>query len=72
MNKFVIKEEFYGFTELFLTTGLTIKDVILKQMEAFGLNLTNLRGQGYDGGSNMSGSTKIKINTFNYEHHIFF
>ncbi|KAL4126007.1 hypothetical protein QTP88_010239 [Uroleucon formosanum] len=55
MNKFVIKEEFLGFTELLSTTGLKIKDVILKQIDAFGLSMTNLRGQGYDGGSNMSG-----------------
>ncbi|KAL4082892.1 hypothetical protein QTP88_029546 [Uroleucon formosanum] len=46
--------EFLGFTELLSTTGLTIKDVILKQIDAFGLSMTNLRGQGYDGGSNKS------------------
>ncbi|XP_025422746.1 52 kDa repressor of the inhibitor of the protein kinase-like [Sipha flava] len=55
MNKFVIKEEFFGFTELLSNTSLIIKDVILKQIDAFVLNMTNLWGQGYDGGSNMSG-----------------
>jgi len=62
MNKFVIKEEFLGFTELLSTTGLTIKDVILKQIDAFGLSMTNLRGQGYDGGSNMSGMLLLGTN----------
>jgi len=62
MNKFVIKEEFLGFTELFSTTGLMIKDVILKQIDAFGLSMANLRGQGYDGGSNMSGMLLLGTN----------
>lgn len=61
MNKFVINEKFLGFTELLSTTGLSIKDVILKQMDAFGLNLTNLRGQRYDGGSNMSGMLFLQM-----------
>lgn len=52
MNKFVIKEKFLGFTKLFSITGLTIKD-LLKQLDAFGLSLTNLQGQGYNGGSNI-------------------
>jgi len=55
MEKYVIKEDFLGFTELFSTTGISIKQVILKKLNDFGLSLANLRGQGYDGGSNMSG-----------------
>jgi len=55
MEKYVIKEDFLGFTELFSTTGISIKEVILKKLNDFGLSLANLRGQGYDGGSNMSG-----------------
>jgi hypothetical protein len=55
MEEFKIKEEILGFIELSSTTGSAIKDEILKQIENFGLYLTNVRGQGYDGGSNMSG-----------------
>jgi hypothetical protein len=62
MNKFVIKEEFFGFTELLSNTSLIIKDVILKQIDAFVLNMTNLWGQGYDGGSNMSGMLLLGTN----------
>ncbi|KAL4098636.1 hypothetical protein QTP88_023199 [Uroleucon formosanum] len=55
MEKYIIKEDFLGFTELFSTTGISIKQVILKKLNDFGLSLANRRGQGYDGGSNMSG-----------------
>jgi hypothetical protein len=46
MEKYVIKEDFLGFTELFSTTGISIKQVILKKLNDFGLSLANLRGQG--------------------------
>jgi len=55
MDQSQIKEEFLGFLELSSTTGIAIKNEILKQLENFGLNLGHVRGQGYDGGSNMSG-----------------
>lgn len=54
-EEMLIKEEFLGFIELSSTSGSDIKDVIIKQIEYYHLNLKNLRGQGYDGGSNMSG-----------------
>lgn len=55
MEKLKIKKEFLGLMELSSTTGSAIKDAILKQIENFGLNLANIQGQGYDGGSNMAG-----------------
>lgn len=55
MDKLQIKEEFLGFIELSSSTGIAIKNEILKQMKNFGLSLGQVRGQGYDGGSNMSG-----------------
>lgn len=55
MDQSQIKEEFLGFLELSSTPGIAIKNAILKQLENFGLNLGHVRGQGYDGGSNMSG-----------------
>jgi len=54
MEKYEIKEDFLGFTELFSTTGISIKQVILKKLNDFGLSMANLRSQGYDGGSDMS------------------
>ncbi|CAH1724767.1 unnamed protein product [Aphis gossypii] len=55
MEEMKIKEEFLGFIELNSTTGSAIKDTMVKQLECYQLSLKNLRGQGYDGGSNMSG-----------------
>jgi len=55
MEEMKIKEEFLGFIELNSTTGSAIKDTIVKQLECYQLSLKNLRGQGYDGDSNMSG-----------------
>lgn len=40
MEEFKIKEEFLGFIELSSTTGSAIKDEILKQIENFGLDLS--------------------------------
>lgn len=37
------------------TTGTVIKNTIEQQLVSIGLNIENIRGQGYDGGSNMSG-----------------
>jgi len=37
------------------TTGIAIMTAIQNELENIGLTFENLRGQGYDGGSNMSG-----------------
>lgn len=50
-----IKEVFLGFIELHSTTGQCIKEAIKNQIKQLGLSIDNLRGQGYDGGSNMAG-----------------
>lgn len=55
MEEIQIKEEFLGFIELGSTIGSAIRDTIIKQIECYKLSLKNLCGQGYDGGSNMSG-----------------
>lgn len=44
-----------GFVEVQSTTGRFIKDTICTEITKLDLSLENLRGQGYDGGSNMSG-----------------
>ncbi|XP_050064693.1 52 kDa repressor of the inhibitor of the protein kinase-like [Aphis gossypii] len=51
----IIREDFVGFVEMNSTTGLTIKNSILDKLKDIGLSINNLRGQGYDGGANMSG-----------------
>jgi len=51
----VIQEDFLGFVKMTSTTGVSIKNAIKQKLEELGLSLDNLRGQGYDGGSNMAG-----------------
>lgn len=51
----IIREDFVGFVEMNSTTGLAIKNSILDKLKDIGLSINNLRGQGYDGGANMSG-----------------
>jgi len=51
----VIREDFLGFIKMESTTGIAIATAIQNELENIGLTFENLRGQGYDGGSNMSG-----------------
>ena len=37
------------------TSGLGLFNVLIDSMESFGLNIDDIRGQGYDNGSNMKG-----------------
>ena len=53
-NKF--HEEFLCFVPLTSTTGEALADCILTNLSRLGLDLNFLRGQGYDGASNMSGA----------------
>lgn len=50
-----LKEDFVGFVEMQGTTGVEIKTAIVHTLNSLGLSLTNFMGQGFDGGSNMSG-----------------
>ncbi|XP_069502679.1 zinc finger MYM-type protein 1-like [Ambystoma mexicanum] len=50
-----IKEHFLGFVPLKETTGASMTDTILHQLQEMSLPIENLRGQGYDNGSNMKG-----------------
>lgn len=52
-----VREDLIGFVEC--DTGITgrgLADKITSSLEAFGLDLSNLRGQAYDGAGNMAGS----------------
>ena len=48
-------EEFLCFVPVPSTTGKDLASTILTQLSQLGLNLEHMRGQGYDGASNMSG-----------------
>ena len=53
----LVREDLIGFVEC--NTGITGRELanrITSSLHAFGLDLTNLRGQAYDGAGNMAGS----------------
>ena len=50
-----IREEFLAFLKLNRVRAVDIADVLVKCLENLGLSLSELRGQGYDGTSTMSG-----------------
>lgn len=52
----IIKESFLGFVPIEKSTGLKLTEVLLTELDKLGLPLQNMRGQGYDNGSNMKGS----------------
>ena len=50
-----VREDFVGIVSPEETTGVYLAAVILDKLRVLGLDVAQLRGQGYDGGSNMSG-----------------
>ena len=50
-----VHEEYLCFVPVSSTTGTDLASTILTQLSQLGLNLEHMRGQGYDGASNMSG-----------------
>ena len=53
----LIREDFVGFFECDCgITGRNLADKITSSLQSFGLDLSYLRGQGYDGAGNMAGS----------------
>ena len=60
---FLIKEVFVDFVEVERITGQALADAIVWSLTAWGLS-SHLRGQCYDGASNMSGA--VFLNKHNY------
>ncbi|XP_052627080.1 uncharacterized protein LOC128133613 [Lactuca sativa] len=50
-----VKEYFLGFLIVDNTTGKGLYDAIVDEIKNLGLNINDVRGQGYDNGSNMKG-----------------
>ena len=55
-DKCDIREEFVQFSKLSRITGSAMASVVLSDLEKLNLDVCNVRGQGYDGASNMSSS----------------
>lgn len=53
--RYEIKESFIGFINVFVKTGLGLSDVLKEELRSVGLDLFDLRGQGYDNGANFKG-----------------
>lgn len=57
-NQFRCEEFFVGFFEATETTGEGLTELIVKHLAELDLDIKNIRGQGYDNGSNMKGVHK--------------
>ncbi len=51
----VMREEFLGYVEATRTTGEALANSFIENLEALGIDINQMRGQGYDGAANMAG-----------------
>lgn len=54
-NHIEVKEHFLGFIPLQESTGASMTEKIIEHLNSMSLSVENIRGQGYDNGSNMRG-----------------
>lgn len=57
-NEFSVEERFLTFRPVNDTTGEGLTNFLLKTLENYGLDIYNIRGQGYDNGANMKGKNQ--------------
>ena len=55
VEKNKLEEQFIGFSECESTTGENLANAFIAKLQEAGLDIQNIRGQGYDGAANMSG-----------------
>ena len=74
-NMPVLREEFIGFVKAENTTGETLAELFINTLEEYGIDIANMRAQGYDGAANMSGvrrgvqaRVRERIPSANYVH----
>ncbi|XP_076885040.1 uncharacterized protein LOC143534429 [Bidens hawaiensis] len=54
-NSVTVKESFLGFLDVNDTTGKGLFDITVEELKSLGLELDDMRGQGYENGENMKG-----------------